>query len=146
MIRYLNTLGWKGATLVALALMGLVPTTASAETITFVNDTKATVVIQLSTVVRGSVRRDRPYTLKPGDKVPIALPGDKLVHVYDALRPARVLFKGTIGASLIDQGFTLQLDAATGTMTMEMITPATETPEAVVQTSTKRQRVRVHTR
>jgi hypothetical protein len=123
MIRHLNILGWKGATLFALALMVLVPTTASAETITFVNETKATVVIQLSTVVRGSVRRDRPYTLNPGDKVKIALAGDKLVHVYDARVPTRVLFKGTIGASLIDQGFTLQPDAATGTMTMDVIPP-----------------------
>jgi hypothetical protein len=125
MIRHLNTIGLKGATLFALALMVLVPMTASAETITFVNETKATVVIQCSTVVRGRVVRDRPYTLKPGDKVLVALPGDKLVHVYDALRPALVLFKGTIGASLVDQGFTLQPDAATGKMTMEAI-PATK--------------------
>ncbi len=127
MIRYLITLGWKGATLIALALMVLIPTTVSAETITIVNDTKATVVIQLSTVVRGSVRRDRPYTLNPGDKVRIALAGDKLVHVYDARVPTRVLFQGTIGASLIDQGFLLQPDAATGKMTMDVIPPAAMT-------------------
>jgi hypothetical protein len=124
MIRHPNTIGLKGATLFALALMVLVPTTVSAETITFVNETKATVVVQLSTVVRGRVLRDKPYTLNPGDKVRIALAGDKLVHVYDA-RATRILFKGAIAASLVDQGFTLQTDAASGQMTMEMI-PATK--------------------
>jgi hypothetical protein len=122
MIPHRNTLGLKGATLFALALMVLVPTTACAETITFVNESKASVVVQLSTVVRGRVVRDRPYTLNPGDKVRIALPGDKLVHVYDARVPTCVLFKGTIGASLVDQGFTLQPGATPGTITMEAIT------------------------
>lgn len=98
------------ATLIAFALtvLCLLPGSAEAETITFVNDTKAILVVQLATPVRGTIRRDRPYQVLPGDKVKIQLSGNKLVNVYDSRMPNRPLFQGTLEASPNDLAFSIK--------------------------------------
>lgn len=103
-------IGRRGLALVALVVLALAPATAGAETITFVNETKAPLVVQLAIVIRGRVQRDRPHQLMPGDKVRITLPGDKLVSVYDARLPNRILYQGTLPASVQDQVYSLLPD------------------------------------
>jgi hypothetical protein len=91
-----------GAIAVALALPLLLPAQALAETIVIVNDTKATVVVQVACVVRGAVRRGAPMTLGPGEKTSINVLGNKLVNIYDARFPNRTLFSGTVPAARED--------------------------------------------
>ena len=84
--------------LIALALPFVLPTQSLAEDLIFVNDTKGTLVIQVATVVRGTVRRGA-CTLGPGEKTKISVLGNKLINVYDARFPNRMLFQGTLPAS-----------------------------------------------
>ncbi len=107
MIRPRTSIGRARAFLIALALLPLLPAAAPAETITFVNDTKAPLVVQMATAVRGGIRRDRPYPVAPGEKVRIALSGNKLLNVYDGRMPNRVLYQGTLPASTDDQAFSI---------------------------------------
>jgi hypothetical protein len=110
MIRHIHSLGKQRVTQVTLALLCLLPASASAETLTFINDTKSPVVVQLAIEVRGAVRRDRPYQIAPGEKAPIMLSGDKLVNIYDARQPNRPLYQGTIPASTEDQTYLIKAD------------------------------------
>jgi hypothetical protein len=109
----------------AVSLPFVLPAQALAETLIFVNDTKATLVVQLATVVRGGARRSPPYTIGPGEKVSVALPGNKLVNVYDARLPNRVLFQGTIPASPQDGVYSIkQPDPRLPKVEMEMVKPS----------------------
>ncbi|HKI37820.1 MAG TPA: hypothetical protein VKA46_38560 [Gemmataceae bacterium] len=102
MTRRLRGILKTGAMVIALALPFLLPAQALAETIVIVNDTKGTVVVQVATVIRGAVRRGAPTTLGPGEKTSITVLGNKLVNVYDARFPNKMLFQGTITASKDD--------------------------------------------
>ena len=110
MIRRLPSIGKKGLTPLALAVLCLLPASAAAESVTFVNETNVPLVVQMATAVRGGVRRDRPHQLAPGDKVRSKLPGNKLVNVYDARLPNRILYQGTIPDSTDDLVFSIQPD------------------------------------
>jgi hypothetical protein len=113
-----------GAILVALALPLLLPTAASAETLVFMNDTKATLVVQVATVVRGTVRRGPPYSIGPGEKARITVAGDKIVNVYDARLPNRALFQGTIPASKDDGTYSIsQPDLRVPKVSVDMVKP-----------------------
>ena len=71
-------------------------------------------------MVRGVLRRDRPYLLKPGDATPgIALPGNKLITVYDGANPNRVIFQGTVPGGPTDQAFGVAPDPASGAIKLE---------------------------
>ncbi len=85
-----------GLALLAVLLVGCCPLCARAETLTFRNECDAAVVVQLASVHRGVFCRDRPYLLRPGDATTpgIVLPGDKVITVYDAKVPNRVLYQG----------------------------------------------------
>jgi hypothetical protein len=97
-----------GAVLLALSLPLVLPTQALAETIEIVNDTKAIIVVQAAAVVRGVVRRGTPTTLKPGEKMTVTVPGNKLINVYDARFPNRTLYQGTIPASPTDGSYSIK--------------------------------------
>lgn len=103
--------GWVRGSL-GLALMLTVAAAARAETIIFVNETKTPVVVQVTSVVGGSVRRDRPRAVQPGDRLRLTLPGNKLVNLYDARLPNRILFQGPIPGAMDDQAYSIQLDPA----------------------------------
>lgn len=115
------------ALLLALAASYLAPAQAAGESITFVNDTKAPLVVQLATAVRGGIRRDRPYPVASGEKVTITLPGNKLVNIYDARLPNRVLFQGTLPASAADVFLSIKPDRpnvlGVPRVTLEVIPP-----------------------
>ena len=98
----------KGALFLALALPFLLPAQSLAETIEIVNTTKGTVVVQAATVVRGMVRRGTPTTLGPGDKMTVTVTGNKLLNIYDARFPNRMLYQGTVPASPNDGSYSIR--------------------------------------
>lgn len=110
MIREIDGIRRKGLTCLALGMLCLLPTSSQAESVTFTNDTKATLVVQLVTTVQGVVRRDRPHQLCPGGTVSVALPGNKLVNIYDARLPSRVLYQSPLPSSSNDLFFSIRPD------------------------------------
>ncbi len=127
MVRRLCGLLSRRTVLLAVLLPLLLPAQALAETIEIVNNTKATLVVQCAAVVRGVVRRGAPTTLGPGEKTTVTSLGNKLVNVYDARFPNRMLYQGTIPASPTDSSYSitqpdpripkLQMDMNRGGMT-----------------------------
>ena len=116
----LRNLGKIGAGLVAVVMVALLPGGARAEALQFRNDTNGAIIVQAACVVRGVLRRDRPYLLKPGDATPgIALPGNKLITVYDGANPNRVIFQGTVPGGPTDQAFGVAPDPASGAIKLE---------------------------
>ncbi len=114
-----------GAVLIALALPFVLPAQSLAEDLIFVNDTKGTLVVQVATVVRGTVRRGAPCTLGPGEKTKVAVLGNKLVNVYDARFPNRMLFQGTLPASAENGIYSIkQPDLRIPKVNMEIVKPA----------------------
>ncbi len=80
------------------ALLLAWPAGAAAAGIAFQNGMKTSIYIEAASLVRGRVIRDAPLLIRPGKvgthmNVP---PGNRAVRIYDANRPARVLFQGTI--------------------------------------------------
>ncbi len=96
------------AVLLALVAAGAAPAALRAETLSFQNNTNVPLLIQGSYVVRGMVRRDQPIQVQPGGVAKISLPGNKVITVYDAKLPNRVLYQDTINSSSDDQTYTLQ--------------------------------------
>lgn len=97
--------------LLAVVLVCLFPSAVRADTVTFRNETRVSLVVQTATVVRGNVVRDQPCLIRPGDYTPkIILRNDKIVTVYDA-RTNRVLFRDVLKCSpRTDLGFSIQAD------------------------------------
>jgi hypothetical protein len=95
----------------ALLIVALVPATASAENIYFHNKSNGTLEIQTSSIVRGMVQRFPTIRLDVGGASPaIALPGNKIVTIYDPRFPNRPLYQGTIPAGPIDLHFDITPD------------------------------------
>src|SRR5262245_48441770 len=85
-------------TALALLIIAFAPVIASAETVTFRNDTPLTIVVQVTSVVRGTVMRERPATLGPNDVARTDLQGNKIITISDARKPTNVLYQGTISS------------------------------------------------
>jgi hypothetical protein len=104
-----------------MTLLGCWPAGARAENLVFRNDCSAPVVVQAVVVFRGAIRRDKPYLLNPGDMTPpIAFPGDKVINVYEARVPNRILFQGAIPASRKDLFFSVLPDVLPGRVRLEL--------------------------
>jgi hypothetical protein len=116
--------GRAGVCGLALVVCAALPATLPAETLSFRNDTNSPVMIQGSYVVRGQVRRDQPILLQPNGVAKITLPGNKLITVYDARLPNRVLFQDTINASTEDQAYSVLPDKVPGKVKVEEAKPA----------------------
>jgi hypothetical protein len=122
MIRQLCNLGslrpWLWAVLIVCGL----PALAAAESLAFRNECTAPMVIQAVSIgPGGAVRRDRPYLLNPGDATPgITLQGDKIITIYDARVPNRVLFQGAIPAGREDLRFGVVPDPMPGRVRIEL--------------------------
>jgi hypothetical protein len=113
MCRRTRSSGFRPCLLAGLTVLVLAPGFALAETLHFRNETPIPVVVQGACVLRGALVRDRPYLLQPTDKSPaITLPGNKVITIYDAKVPSRVLFQGVIPAGTDDQIFNIQVDGA----------------------------------
>jgi hypothetical protein len=88
------------AVLIVCLVPALAPATALADSVTFRNECGSPVIVQSASVIRGVMRRDRPYALRPGDYSPkIGLDTDKVIVVYDGTNPNRLLFQGSLKAS-----------------------------------------------
>src|SRR5437764_12875203 len=84
--------GWAA---VALLAVGLAPA-ARAETIVLRNDTRTPVVVQVTAVFQGNIRRPPPVTLHPRMTATFNLPGNKYIVIYDAAVTTRILYRNTI--------------------------------------------------
>ena len=125
MTRQCNGLWKRAAMLIAVALPFVLPAKGLAEDNVFVNDTKATVVLQVATTVRGRVIRGAPITLGPGDKTVISVLGNKLINLYDARFPNRMLFQGTLPASAENAAYSItQPDLRVPKVSVDKATPA----------------------
>jgi hypothetical protein len=109
MSNHLPTRGIARLAFLSLLFLALAPTGVRAEVLTFKNNTGFPVVIQGACVIQGVVRRDKPIPLKPGDVARIALPGNKIISVYDPNQPNKPLFQGAMPASNDDLFFLIQL-------------------------------------
>ena len=104
-----------GAGLLAVLMVGLLPTAGRAEALLFRNETNGPIIVQAACVVRGVLRRDRPYLLLPGGSTPgIVMPGNKIITIYDGLHPNVMIFQGTIPGGAADQAFGVSLDPTGG--------------------------------
>ncbi len=107
-----------------LAALLLLPGGLFAETVNVLNDTKAAVVVQVAYVVNGKVVRDKPIPLKAGAAVPLnTLAGTKLITVYDASRPDRVLHQSTLPASKTDQSYVISPNPTGKGIILEQVKP-----------------------
>jgi hypothetical protein len=109
--------------LAVLAVFALLPAGLRAETLVFRNDTNAPLVIQGACVVNGRLRHDQPIAMAPGATARIVLPGNKLITVYHAKLPNRILFQGTIQEGKEDLYFSMQPDPVIGKVKMEQMKP-----------------------
>jgi hypothetical protein len=113
MSRLIRSRGFHPRLLAVLTCTLLLPGLASAESLQIRNDTTFAVVVQGSSVVRGALVRDRAHLLSPGDKTPaVVLPGNKIITIYEAKVPNRVLFQGVVPAAAEDQVLNIQVDGA----------------------------------
>jgi hypothetical protein len=124
MIRQLYSLGSLSPCWWAVLIVCFAPSLASAEGIAFRNECRGPMVVQAVSIGPGGVvRRDRPYLLNPGDTTPaILLPGDKIVTIYDARVPNRILYQGAIPASSKDR-FGVVYDPVAGRVRIEVRPP-----------------------
>jgi hypothetical protein len=125
MIRHLHSQGLFRPSGWALLIIGSLPLGASAESISFRNECPAPIVVQAVAIGPGGiVRRDRPYLLNRGEATPaIILPGEKIVTIYDARVPNRVVFQGAIPNGRADLYFAVVPDVAPGRVRIELRRP-----------------------
>jgi hypothetical protein len=109
--------------LAAAVVLALLPAGLRAETLVFRNDTNAPLVIQGACVVNGRLRHDQPIAMAPGATARIVLPGNKLISVYHAKLPNRVLYQNTIQGGTEDLYFSVQPDPVVGKVKIEQMKP-----------------------
>jgi hypothetical protein len=125
MIGNRSKMGKVGPALVAVLIAAALPAVASAECLTFRNNTNGPIVVQATCVFKGALRSDRPYVLNPGDSTPgISLPGNKIITVYDARHPNVVLYRGAVAGGPADQAFSIAPDGAGGVKFDRMAAPS----------------------
>jgi hypothetical protein len=104
-----------GLRLVGVLLVALLPAGLYAETITIQNTASVPIVIQASSIVGRQVNRAAPAMLNPNDSTPgIQLPGNKVITIYDAKTPNKVLYQGVIPAGNADLNLGIVVDPKTG--------------------------------
>ena len=112
MIRLFRSSGLLCPSLAALLVIWLLPAGASAQSLTFHNESTMPVLVQTSCVVRGTVNRGPSYQLNMKDVSPkIPLPGNKIITIIDPRVPTRILYQGTIPANAADLSFDIVPDA-----------------------------------
>lgn len=116
---------WRIASTLMLGIAAcfLLPAGLRAETLTIRNDTKIPLVIQTAIVVNNQVKVDRPVVIKAGASATVALPGNKLISVYNGRNPSQILNKSTIPASKEDGTYSIQADILPGRVKLEAVKP-----------------------
>lgn len=123
MIGPLHTTGLFCRVLFALLLLALAPAAARAEKLVFTNMTGSPIVLQGSCVVQGAVRRGPLVAMKNGDVAVVALPGNKVISIYDPKPPNALLFQTPIPGGNDDIAFAIKLDPKTGKVALELVKP-----------------------
>jgi hypothetical protein len=107
---------WRGSStarvcLLAVALLDLSSAASVAASMGFRNDTPTPVIVRGASVVNRTVRQGPPHLLQPKGVAwdRILFPGNKLITIYDAKQPSRLLYQGTIPNPGNDQFFSIQL-------------------------------------
>jgi hypothetical protein len=104
--------GWTvhGIALTLLLLAGWSPA-AEAASLHFRNETSMPVIVRGANIVNRTVRLGQPHLVQPGETCsdPILFPGNKLITIYDAKQPSRLLYQGTIPCAGTDQFFAIQV-------------------------------------
>jgi hypothetical protein len=110
-----SSLGRMGLRLPAVLILALLPAAVNAETIIIQNTTPIPIVIQASSIVGKQVNRAAPAMLNPNDATPgIQMPGNKVITIYDAKTPNKVLYQGVIPAGNQDLNLGIVVDPKTG--------------------------------
>jgi hypothetical protein len=88
-------LGWVSASLIVGLCLGAWPAAGRAAVIGYVNNLKITVNVESASIIRGRVVPDNGLLINPGktDSHMNVPPGPRIVYVYDAAAPGRLLFK-----------------------------------------------------
>jgi hypothetical protein len=98
--------------LLAVVVVAVLPSLSFGENLVFRNETARPVVVHAMSVFHGVLRRERPHLLHPHDLTPpIALPGAKLITIFDARIPNRILFQGSLPAGHGDLLFRILPDS-----------------------------------
>ena len=123
------SLGRKWPHLLAMLVVALLPALVHAETIIVQNTLPLPIVVQASSIVRGQVNRAAPAMLQPTDATPgIQLPGNKVITIYDAKTPNKVLYQGVIPAGNADLNLGIVIDPKTGKLKLEPLPAPTPPP------------------
>jgi hypothetical protein len=105
---------WRLSLLALLALTFL-PAALRAETIIIQNTTPGAIVVQATSIVGKQVNRAAPAMLNPNDATPgIQLPGNKVITIYDAKTPNKVLYQGVVPGGNNDLNLGIVWDPKTG--------------------------------
>jgi hypothetical protein len=120
MIGNVRSLGRRCLRLLAALIVVLLPAGLHAESIIVQNTLAVPIVVQASSIVRGQFNRAAPAMLQPTDSTPgIQLPGNKIITIYDAKTPNKVLFQGVIPAGNADLNLGIVMDPKTGKLKLE---------------------------
>jgi hypothetical protein len=107
----------------AVLLLGWLTQSASAEKLTFRNQSSNPVIVQVAGIYRGVFRRDRPHLLQPGETTPLILvPGDKILTLFDAKMPNRILCQSALPSSSLDRRFLILPELTTSRVRLQRIT------------------------
>lgn len=87
--------GWMLGSLLALGSLAASPAEAQLGWIGFKNETQSPVVVQISHLAKGRIQHGKAHLLVQGNVAweRMLQQGDKLITVYDAAQPRRVLFQ-----------------------------------------------------
>jgi hypothetical protein len=99
----------------ALTVLGLLPTSVEAASLGFRNDLNVPIIIQSVIVVNNQVRKGKPLVLLPGEVSldPVIPPGARRIIINGARRPNPLLFQDDIMVK-DDLFYSVQVDNKTG--------------------------------
>lgn len=88
------------------------------------NDSQAVVIFQGASVVNNVVRRGKTHVLNPGQEAwEFIQPGPKIITVYDARMPGRMLYEENFQSGTADLFFSIQVGTA-------VVPPGVQVPQA----------------
>jgi hypothetical protein len=112
------------AGVLALLACGAAPPRNEPPWLGYRNETRATLVVQGATVVNNVIRRGKPRVVYAGDVCwDQVSPGSKILTIYDARQPNRILYQAAVNVGNADQFFSIQVDAPTKVMVNDRVPP-----------------------
>jgi hypothetical protein len=98
--------------LLALVALGGGPVPARAANLVFRNEMKTPIIVQGASIVNNVIRPGRAMLIYPNQgAADMNLPaGNRLITIYDANQPSRILFRETVPVAGMDLYFSVQAD------------------------------------